>query len=580
MTDNSTSDQGPASSFFLGELVETNLFPFPKYNPEEIDTLKLVIESVDKFMGDKGEEYRKYDQKGEQPEAYIESLKELGLFGLIIPEEYGGIGLSNSGYSRVIQQTSYFDASTSLTIGAHSSIGMKGLLLFGSDDQKKRYLPKLATGESIAAFCLTEPGSGSDAGSIKTTANKNSDGSWTLNGSKIWITNGGIAQFFTVFARTDSESGKMSAFIVERDFVGVTNGPKEDKMGIRASITTTVDFSNVKIPAENLLGEEGSGFKIAMAVLNNGRTGLGGGCVGAMKRCIEIAIKHAHERKQFGRPIAEFGLIQEKISNMTVDCFAAESAVTMVGSLIDRGVKDFSIEAAISKVFNSESLFRVANESLQVLGGNGYMREYPLERVVRDSRINLIFEGTNEILRLYIALSGLKHAGEYLKGVGKGISKFFDDPIKGFGVLRSYAGKRVARATSLGRPKLTQIHKTLDREAGMFETYIADMGKASEGILKKYGQKIIGRQFETKRIADVAVDLFVGLAVLSRVSSIINERGETAASQEIQIAKIFCAQAKARINSNFRRLAKNDDDQVTALAESVLKDGKYRWDVI
>ncbi|MCB0325925.1 MAG: acyl-CoA dehydrogenase family protein, partial [Bdellovibrionales bacterium] len=333
----------PAKSFFLGQILEQNIFPFPQVQAEESETLRMVLDSLDKFLSGKEDLFREYDEAGAQPDEYIESLKELGLFGLIIPEEYGGIGLSNTGYSRVLQQSSHYDASTSLTIGAHSSIGMKGLLLFGSDQQKKKYLPKLATGEMIAAFCLTEPGAGSDAGSIKTTASKNADGSWSLNGEKIWITNGAFADFFTVFARTDSEAGKISAFLVERSFVGVRSGPKEDKLGIRASATTSVFFDNVQVPAENLLGEEGKGFFVAMQILNNGRTGLGGGCVGGMKRCLKLAARQAAERKQFGQPIAEFELVQEKIAQMAIDCFVVESVVTLVGHYIDSGVKDYSV---------------------------------------------------------------------------------------------------------------------------------------------------------------------------------------------------------------------------------------------
>ncbi|MCB0321107.1 MAG: acyl-CoA dehydrogenase family protein, partial [Bdellovibrionales bacterium] len=479
----------PVKSFFLGEIPDEHLFPFPSFDSDEAETVRIVLDSIDKFMEPKGPEYRTYDEQGYQPETYIESLKELGLFGLIIPEEYGGLGFSNLAYSRVIQQSSRFDASTSLTIGAHSSIGMKGLLLFGNANQKAKYLPKLATGEMVASFCLTEPGSGSDAASIKTTASKNADGSWSLSGEKIWITNGAFASFFTVFARTDGDAGKLSAFIVERAWDGVSTGPKEDKLGIRASATTSVRFDKVNVPAENLLGEEGKGFKIAMAILNNGRTGLGGGCVGGMKACIALASKQAAERKQFGQPIAEFGLIKEKIAQMTVDCFAAESVVTMVGHYIDSGYKDCSVEAAISKVFNTEALWRTANEALQIAAGNGYMKEFPYERIVRDSRINMIFEGTNEILRLYIALSGMKDAGAYLKTVLKSAESIFNHPIKGFGVLSEYATKRFTQLTTVGRDRIvTVVAPQLQDEALIFEKYALELGRATDTILRKHGK--------------------------------------------------------------------------------------------
>lgn len=569
----------PAKSFFLGNILENNIFPFPQINESEKETLQMVIDSVNKFMHGREAEFAKFDREGYQSEEFINSLKELGLFGLIIPEEYGGIGLSNASYARVIQQTTRHDGSTSLTIGAHSSIGMKGLLLFGTDAQKRKYLPKLASGETIAAFCLTEPGAGSDAASIKTKAVKNPDGTWTLNGSKLWITNGSLAGFFTVFARTDSAEGKMSAFIVERNWEGVQVGPKEDKMGIRASATNPVDFINVKIPAENLLGAEGKGFKVAMAILNNGRTGLGGGAIGGMKACIEMAVKQSAERKQFGKSINQFGLVQEKIAQMTVDCFATESVVAQVAHYIDSGVEDYSIEAAISKIFASEALWRVANDALQIAGGNGFMKHYPYERIVRDSRINMIFEGTNQILRLFIALAGMKVAGEYLKGVSKNLAKIFNDPIKGFGVLSDYATKKIQQLTPLGHDQLESVDPSLKDEAQIFAEYTLALAKSTEEILKKYGKDVIEEQFHMQRLGDIAIDLFVGLSVLSRVTNMIKEKGLANCTQEISIAKIFSQAAKRRMNQNLRRLEKNEDQLVGSLAKHIADQG-YKWDLI
>ena len=569
----------PVKSLFLGRIEEDNLFPFPELGKEEKETLSMVIESIDKFLSGKGELFREFDKSGVQPPDYLALLKELGLFGLIVPEEFGGVGLSNSGYSRILQQVTRYDGSTSLTVGAHSSIGMKGLLLFGTPAQKAKYLPKLASGETIAAFCLTESGSGSDAASIKTSAVKQSDGSWILNGEKIWITNGPLADFYTVFARTDTDAGKISAFIVERG-AGVSNGPKEDKMGIRASATTTVVFQDVRIPAENLLGEEGKGFKVAMAILNNGRTGLGGGCVGAMKRCIALSSKQATERKQFGRSISEFPLVKDKIAQMTIQCFVTESLVSMVGYYIDSGVDDYSIEAAVSKIFASESLWQVANEALQIAGGNGFMKDFPYEMIVRDSRINLIFEGTNEILRLYIGLAGLKEAGEYLKDVQKGLGKFFNDPIKGFGVLGGYVQKKIHERTEIGRDKMIRVHEVFSGEARSIEWFSAELSKASERTLRKDGKNIIGQQLPTKRFADIAIDLFAALCTLSRVTAMIEERGEAACATEISIARIFVRQAKRRMNLNLRRFEKNEDAEMVLLGDEILKNGEYRWDVL
>ncbi|WP_172675184.1 acyl-CoA dehydrogenase family protein, partial [Stenotrophomonas pictorum] len=266
-------DESVAKQLFFGQIAEDVLFPYPQIRERDREMLGAMTEAIDQFLTDKSAALKQYDRDAEQPEEFIQALREMGLFGLIIPEEHGGLELSNGAYARVLGQTSSHDSSVSLTIGAHSSIGMKGLLLFGSDEQKQRYLPQLASGEMIAAFCLTESGAGSDAAAIRTRASRNEDGSWTLNGEKIWITNGGIAGFYTVFARTDTPEGKVTAFIVEAGWEGVSHGPHEDKMGIRASSTTTVAFTDVRVPAANVLGPVGKGFKVAMNILNSGRTG-------------------------------------------------------------------------------------------------------------------------------------------------------------------------------------------------------------------------------------------------------------------------------------------------------------------
>ena len=573
-------DKSPAKALFCGQIVRSALWPFPAMDAEQQEMLGMVVDSVDRLFADTQEDFDKWDETGEQPAEFVETLRELGLFGLIIPEDYDGIGLSNSGYSRVLQQASRYDSSASLTIGAHSSIGMKGLLLFGTDEQKKRYLPRLASGELIAAYCLTEPGSGSDAASIQTKAVKDDDGNWTLNGEKTWITNGGIADFFTVFARTDTEGGKISAFLVERAFPGVTSGQKEDKMGIRASSTTSVSFSDVKIPAQNLLGAEGKGFKIAMAILNNGRTGLGGAAVGGMKACIALASKQALERKQFGQSIAEFGMIKQKISDMTVDCFAAESAVWMVAHYIDSAYADYSVEAAISKVFASEAMTRCADEALQIAAGSGYMKALPYERIFRDSRILTIFEGTSEILRLFIALSGIKDAGRILRELGSAVEDIFNNPIKGFGLLSDYAGRRFTNITSIGQERIVgAVCEELRDEALIFEKYTLELARMTDVLLRRHGKSIVDKQFALKRAADVAIDLFVGLCVLSRVSSMVADDSKQY-QQALSIARLFSHKAKRRMNKNLRGMLRNEDELAKSLADYIYEVEGFPWDTL
>lgn len=568
-----------AKNLMAGRIMEDQLFPYPNLRDKDREVLGMMIDAIDQFLGPKHQDFKRWDREGLQPPEFIQGVRDLGLFGLIIPEEYGGIGLSNAGYARVLSQSSTHDSSVSLTIGAHSSIGMKGILLFGTPDQKARYLPKLASGEMIAAFCLTESGAGSDAASVRTKAVKNADGDWILNGEKIWITNGGIADLYTVFARTSSPDGKITAFVVEAAWPGVSHGPHEDKMGIRASSTTTVSFADVRVPAGNVLDTEGKGFKVAMAILNNGRTGLGGGAVGGMRALIALATQQAKTRKQFDTPIAEFGLVREKIAQMTIDCFAAESVVWMVAHYIDSGVEDYSVEAAISKVFASEALQRSAYEALQIAAGSGFMRDYPYEQITRDSRILTIFEGTNEVLRLYIALSGLKDVGRSLGEMKAAMDDIFNNFIKGFGVMTGYAEKRLTQATGVGRDKiLTKLPPPLREVAEIYERYTNEFAKASEYLLRKHGKTIADRQHDLKRIADIGIDLFVGLCVLSRAASLGNAPGQQGV-QAIGIAHVFALQAKRRMANIVRRITRNEDQDMDQLAGFILDKGSYPWDV-
>jgi len=569
-----------AKSLLAGRIVEDSLFPYPRLRDKDREVLGMMVEAIDAFLEPRKEDFKRWDREAAQPAEFIQGLRDLGLFGLIIPEEQGGLGLSNAGYARVLSQTSTHDSSTSLTIGAHSSIGMKGILLFGTPDQRARYLPKLASGEMIAAFCLTEAGAGSDAASIHTRADKNADGTFTLNGEKIWITNGGIADLYTVFARTSSDAGKISAFIVEAAWPGVSHGHHEDKMGIRSSSTTTVSFVDVKVPEANVLDAEGKGFKVAMAILNNGRTGLGGGAVGGMKTLIALATEQAQARKQFGEPIGNYPLIREKISQMTVDCFAAESVVWMVAHYIDSGFDDYSVEAAISKVFASEAIQRSAYEAQQIAAGSGFMCDLPYEQIVRDCRILSIFEGTNEVLRLYIALSGLKDLGKSYGELRAAVDSIFNHPIKGFGVLADYGGKRLTHATGMGRDKiLGKIPPPLREATTIFEKYTVELASAADFLLRKYGRSIAERQHALKRIADMTIDLFVGLCVLSRATALAAETGGEG-KQAMVIAHAFARQARRRLANNVRRMERNEDEELDLLAGFILDRGRYPWDIV
>ncbi len=564
-------------SLFHGVIAESVIFPYPEPGQAEVDNLNIMLDSVRKFCA-KNVDAAKIDREHDIPKPVIDGLRSLGLFGMNIPQEFGGIGLSTTGYARVVQEVGGIDSSLAVMLGAHQSIGLKGILLFGTPQQKQQYLPRLASGEAIAAFALTEPGAGSDAAAIQTRAEPNGDGSgYTLNGSKIWITNGGYADVFTVFARTSpAEEGakpKITAFIVERGF-GVKSGPNEHKLGIRGSSTTALYFEDVKVPAANVLGEPGRGFKVAMEVLNSGRLGLASGCIGAAKRLVKLAVERVQERKAFARPIGEFGLIKDKIARMVAETFALESMTYLTTGMVDANVEDYSVESAICKVFGSETLWRVVNETLQIAAGIGYMQEYPYERMLRDSRINLIFEGTNEILRCFIALSGMQGPGKELVEVAKAMR----EPIKGFGLLSDFAIRKARSA--LGRERMTLAHPVLNRETAVFEEYTADLANNVDKVLRKHGKNIAEMQFTQKRLANMAIDLYGTAACIARTTRAIERRGVEGARREIDLTSVFVSGAESRLASSSKAFDHNDDELRKAVASKAYVDGGYPFDVV
>lgn len=564
-------------SLFFGEIREDLVFPYPKAPAEISETVGMVLDSVTRFAQEQIKS-AEWDEAGEMPREIVSQLSQLGLMGIAVPEDLGGLGLPQMGYARIMQEVSAQDSSIAVTIGAHQSIGYKALLLFGSDEQKKKYLPRLASGELIAAYCLTEPSSGSDAASIKTKATLSADGKhYVLSGNKLWITNGGIASFLTVFAKTEvvekgEKKEKVTCFLVELPSDGVTIGPEEDKLGIRASWTNAVHFDGVKVPVENIVGGVGMGFKVAMGVLNHGRMGLAAGCVGMGKNALRASIEHANERVQFQKKIGEFEIVKEKIGRMMAQLYVAESVVYMTSSLIDRKDVDYSLESAIAKVFCSEMLWELVDENLQIWAGAGYMKEYPYERWLRDARINRIFEGTNEILRAFVALSGMQGPGEELAGLAK-VIKY---PLQGLGPVTDFVIRRVKR--NVVGETMTRPHAALKKIAGFVEETAAEFATTADTLLRRHGREIHLRQFAQKRLADIAIDLYALVCVLSRVTAELESKGVEKCQTEMAIAESFFLRASRRIRANFEAMDKNDDELMRFLSQRAFEGGSYPFD--
>ncbi|XP_053199318.1 very long-chain specific acyl-CoA dehydrogenase, mitochondrial [Scomber japonicus] len=571
-----------AVSIFKGQIATPQVFPFPSVmNEEQEQFLRELVGPVAKFFEEVNDP-AKNDALEKVEDQTMEGLKEMGAFGLQVPADLGGLGLTNTQYARLVEIVGSHDLGVGITLGAHQSIGFKGILLFGNPAQKEKYLPKLATGETIAAFCLTEPASGSDAASIKTTAIQSPCGQYfTLSGGKIWISNGGLAEIFTVFAKTpmkDPKTGEMkdkiTAFIVERSFGGVTHGPPEKKMGIKASNTAEVYFDNVRVPADCVLGEVGGGFKVAMNILNNGRFGMAAALSGTMKGVITKAVDHAANRTQFGSKIHTYGAIQEKMARMAMLHYVTESMAYMISGNMDSGATEFQIEAAISKIFASEAAWTVTDECIQVMGGMGFMKDPGVERVMRDLRIFRIFEGTNDILRLFVALNGFQNAGNQLKSLQKAMK----NPLGNAGLLAGEITKRAKRKAGLSTGLTLQgtVHPELAHSGELTVKAIEQFGAVIEELLIKHGKKIIDEQFVLKRVADCAIDLYAMIVVLSRASRSLTQ-GHAAAQHEKMLCETWCMEAHDRVMQDIKLLRSGESKQLfknlRAISTAVVENG-------
>ncbi len=566
---------------FSGVVLDSLLFPYPRplheRNADEARTVRRLIKGLREMEGTLIDS-AKFDEEETIPENVIRAIADLGMLGLTIPRKYGGLELSSSAYARVFETLSAIDGSLAVLVGVHCGLGSKAIVLHGSDQQKERYLPPLARGDFLAAYALTEPDVGSDAQNIKTTATLSKDGSrWRLNGEKIWIGNGHragvIATFAQAFVQRRGESvQRMTAFLIRPDMPGFRGVGAVKKLGIRGSTQAELRYDGLEVPADHLLGAVGRGFGVAVHVLNAGRLTLAAGCTGGTKRTLKHMTSYAEERVQFGHPLADFEITQRKLARMASEIYASDSMLGILASLVDRGDIDFSLEAACAKVFASEMVWRAADDMVQLAGGRGYVKPYPYERILRDSRINRIFEGANEVLRLFIALNGVQAPAEALKEVGSALRR----PLRNLGLLGGYATSRVKLRLGQTSTLDIDVHERLAKHKDYFEKHVAELGAGTDRAIVRHREKIVDSQLLLERLANMAIDLFATASVIARTQSLIDERGVDACEREIDLCDLFCIEAGRRFRANRNLLdarADEVDDRRRSVASSV-REGK------
>ena len=544
-----TTTARKGASWLLEETDGSSIFTPEKQTEEH----RLMAQTVDEFV--ENEVMPQIDQLETKDwklaRALVRRAGELGLLGISVPEQYGGLDLDKAS-ALVVSERMARSASLGATYGAQANLTIIPLVLFGTDAQKAKYLPGLVAGEMIGAYCLSESGSGSDALAARTRAVKQADGSWILNGEKMWITNGGFADLFLVFAQADGD--QFTAFIVERAF-GVKSGNEEHKMGLHGSSTTPVLLQDVKVPADNVLGEIGKGHKVALNTLNFGRFKLGAMCSGGCREAIGQAARYAKQRKQFGHPISDFGAIKYKLGEMTARTYALESLMYRTAGLIDATVADagghggpaiasaleeFAVEASIAKVMGSEVLDYVLDENVQIHGGNGFVKDYPAERSYRDARVNRIFEGTNEINRMLIPGMLIRRAVKGEIGLIPAAKRLQDE-------LLSPSGPSLSTDEGLDADRKTV--------AALKKVALMVLGTA----MQTYGQKLTDEQEIVGAAADILIDIYAAESAVLRARDAVASGRSDAALHE--------AAARTFVNDATQRVQAAATNALAAMAE-------------
>ncbi len=565
---------GFVKGLFHGHFVSDWVMPYPRIPATQQSELDKTLKELREFLDAKLDPVA-IDRNADIPREVIDGLGRVGVLGMTAPAEYGGSGFTQMANCKILEEIGRRCASTSVFVNAHHSIGIRALLLFGTQEQKQRWLPKLVTGEQLGAFALTEKEAGSDAANVQMTATPSADGShFILNGEKRYITNAAIAQVLTVMARTPvpGKEGKtaITAFLVTPDMPGFEIlEARMPKMGIRGTATGRFAMRDVKVPRENILGPPGKGLKVALTVLDFGRTTFGACCTGAAKTCLKLAVKHANTRKQFNKTLGNFHLVKEKIARIAADAYAMEAMTTITASLIDRGLEDYMLETAMLKVFTTERLWECINDAFQIYGGSAYFVDLPLERMLRDARINQIGEGSNEVLTSFIALVGMRGPGMEFKEIYDTMLK----PTRVGGIGKAWSAGMNRLGATVRIPEVPVRSVELRSFGNQLGRLIWRFNLAVNRSLVVYREPILDMQLVQERIAGAAMDMFASTAVLSRWDSEIQigQGNGEAPNQKNTAAELFLRQSFRRIRNYLAGLNDNDDKFILKAADSALR---------
>lgn len=569
---------------FAGVIHDNLLFPYPASldarNPGEAAVVRRLIGELERMDQSGIIDPAKFDEEECVSEEVIAEFARVGLLGLTIPKQYGGLELSATAYARVFERISITDPSLAVLVGVHCGLGSKAIVLYGNEEQKRRYLPMLARGETLAAYALTEPETGSDAQNLRTTAEQTKDGNrWILNGHKIWIGNAHRAGVIATFATTAVERRgetvmRSTAFIIRPDMPGFKVAGTVRKLGIRGSTQAELLYENLEVPADHVLGAVGKGFTVAVHVLNAGRLTLAAGCTSGAKRIVGEMATYAEKRVQFGHPLAHFEITQRKMAHLAAGAYACDAMLGVLASLADSSEADFSLEAACAKVFASDLIWEASDEMVQVAGGRGYVKPYPYERMLRDARINRIFEGANEVLRLFIALNGVQGPAESLKEVGTALRK----PLRNLGLLSGFATSRVRSMLGGSASLDTKLHPRLDVHRNYLEKHVAELKSATDRAIMRHRSGIVDRQLILERLANMAIEMLATACVLSRTQSIIDKQGAGKSDRELALCDLFCVESGRRFSANRVMLggsAETIDQGHRTVAGHLRKAGRY-----